>query len=52
MNHEDNFMMVRWDIVDSIAELRKKREQIAQRRREAGLPVEDGLPKLRKGRAG
>jgi FtsP/CotA-like multicopper oxidase with cupredoxin domain len=51
MNHEDNFMMVRWDIVDSIAELRKKREQIAQRRREAGLPVEDGLPKPMKGRA-
>jgi FtsP/CotA-like multicopper oxidase with cupredoxin domain len=52
MNHEDNFMMVRWDIVDSIAELRRKREQIAQRRREAGLPVEDGLPKLKKERAG
>ena len=48
MNHEDNFMMVRWDIVDSIAELRQKREQIAQRRREAGVPVEDGLPKTRK----
>jgi FtsP/CotA-like multicopper oxidase with cupredoxin domain len=48
MNHEDNFMMVRWDIVDSFAELRQKREQIAQRRREAGLPVEDGLPKSRK----
>ena len=52
MNHEDNFMMVRWDIVDSIAELRKKREQIAQQRRDAGLPVEDGLPKPRKERAG
>src|SRR5262245_4763401 len=48
MNHEENFMMVRWDIVDSIAELRQKREQIAQRRREAGLPAEDGLPKSRK----
>jgi FtsP/CotA-like multicopper oxidase with cupredoxin domain len=48
MNHEDAFMMVRWDIVDSIAELRKKREQIAQRRREAGVPVEDGLPKSRR----
>lgn len=45
MNHEDDFMMVRWDIVDSIAELRKKREQIAQQRRDAGVPVEDGLPK-------
>jgi FtsP/CotA-like multicopper oxidase with cupredoxin domain len=52
MNHEDAFMMVRWDIVDSIAELRQKREQIAQRRREAGVPVEDGLPKSRKEMAG
>jgi FtsP/CotA-like multicopper oxidase with cupredoxin domain len=52
MNHEDNFMMVRWDIVDSIAELRKKREQIAQQRKDAGVPVEDGLPKSRKGMAG
>jgi FtsP/CotA-like multicopper oxidase with cupredoxin domain len=52
MNHEDNFMMVRWDIVDSIAELRQKREQIAQRRREAGVLVEDGLPKSRKEMAG
>jgi FtsP/CotA-like multicopper oxidase with cupredoxin domain len=44
MGHEDNFMMVRWDIVDSIAELRRKREQIAEQRRAAGLSVEDGLP--------
>jgi FtsP/CotA-like multicopper oxidase with cupredoxin domain len=28
MNHEDAFMMVRWDVVDSVAELRKRREQI------------------------
>lgn len=28
MNHEDAFMMVRWDIVDSVAELRKRREEI------------------------
>jgi len=46
------FHMVQWDIVDSIAELRQKREQIAQRRRDAVLPVEDGLPKPRKERAG
>jgi len=52
MNHEDAFMMVRWDIVDSIAELRQKREQIAQQRRDAGVPVEDGLPKSRKEMAG
>jgi FtsP/CotA-like multicopper oxidase with cupredoxin domain len=28
MGHEDAFMMVRWDVVDSMAELRKRREQI------------------------
>jgi FtsP/CotA-like multicopper oxidase with cupredoxin domain len=28
MNHEDAFMMVRWDVVDSVAELRKRREEI------------------------
>jgi len=50
MNHEDAFMMVRWDIVDSIAELRQKREQIAERRKAAGLAVEDGLPKSKDGR--
>jgi FtsP/CotA-like multicopper oxidase with cupredoxin domain len=44
MGHEDNFMMVRWDIVDSIAELRRKRQQIAEQRRAAGLSPEDGLP--------
>ncbi|HEU0177865.1 MAG TPA: multicopper oxidase domain-containing protein [Blastocatellia bacterium] len=52
MNHEDNFMVVRWDVVDSIAELRQKREQIAQQRRDAGVSVEDGLPKSRKERVG
>lgn len=50
MNHEDTFMMVRWDIVDSIAELRRKREQIAELRKAAGLAVEDGLPKSKDGR--
>jgi FtsP/CotA-like multicopper oxidase with cupredoxin domain len=44
MGHEDDFMMVRWDIVDSLAELRRKRQQIAEQRRAAGLSVEDGLP--------
>jgi hypothetical protein len=44
MGHEDDFMMVRWDIVDSIAELRRKRQQIAEQRRAAGLSAEDGLP--------
>jgi flagellar basal body rod protein FlgB len=28
MNHEDAFMMTRWDIVDNMAELRKRREEI------------------------
>jgi FtsP/CotA-like multicopper oxidase with cupredoxin domain len=39
MNHEDTFMMARWDIVDSLTEYQRKKEEIAQRRREAGLPV-------------
>ncbi|MGH9347470.1 MAG: multicopper oxidase family protein [Vicinamibacterales bacterium] len=37
MNHEDDFMMVRWDIVDSISELTSKRRQIDERRIAAGL---------------
>ena len=44
MAHEDDFMMVRWDIVDSIAELQRKRQQIAEQRRAAGVSVEDGMP--------
>jgi FtsP/CotA-like multicopper oxidase with cupredoxin domain len=44
MGHEDDFMMVRWDIVDSLAELQSKRQQIAEQRRAAGVSVEDGLP--------
>ena len=38
MNHEDNFMMVRWDIVESLAELHQVRREIAHRRSEMGLP--------------
>ncbi|MCI0486144.1 MAG: multicopper oxidase domain-containing protein [Blastocatellia bacterium] len=49
MNHEDDFMMVRWDIVQTVAELKKKRHEIAMRRREAGVPIEDGLPKNKRG---
>jgi FtsP/CotA-like multicopper oxidase with cupredoxin domain len=45
MNHEDNFMMVRWDIVESLAELHQKRREIAERRKAAGVSVEEGLPK-------
>jgi FtsP/CotA-like multicopper oxidase with cupredoxin domain len=38
MNHEDAFMMVRWDVVDSVAELRKGREQINAQRIAMGMP--------------
>ena len=40
MNHEDDFMMARWDIVDSIEELARKRREIDERRRLAGLPLQ------------
>jgi FtsP/CotA-like multicopper oxidase with cupredoxin domain len=45
MNHEDGFMMVRWDIVDSAQRLLTKRREIDERRRAAGLPpqYEGGL---------
>jgi FtsP/CotA-like multicopper oxidase with cupredoxin domain len=42
MNHEDNFMMVRWDIVDSVEELTRKRREIDERRMMAGLPPQYG----------
>ena len=32
MNHEDAFMMTRWDIVESTAELRRRREEINAQR--------------------
>jgi FtsP/CotA-like multicopper oxidase with cupredoxin domain len=38
MNHEDAFMMVRWDIVDSVEELTRRRREIDERRMLAGLP--------------
>jgi FtsP/CotA-like multicopper oxidase with cupredoxin domain len=38
MNHEDNFMMVRWDIVSTPQELTTKRREIDERRMAAGLP--------------
>ena len=31
MNHEDDFMMVRWDIVNTLAELTQKRREIDER---------------------
>ncbi len=42
MNHEDAFMMVRWDIVDSVEELTRKRREIDERRMLAGLPPQYG----------
>jgi len=40
MNHEDAFMMVRWDVVESMAELRKRREQInAERIARGDVPL-------------
>jgi FtsP/CotA-like multicopper oxidase with cupredoxin domain len=38
MNHEDDFMMARWDIVDSVEELTRRRLEIDERRMLAGLP--------------
>ena len=45
MNHEDAFMMVRWDIVDSLEELTRKRREIDERRVLAGLPPQYGPDK-------
>jgi FtsP/CotA-like multicopper oxidase with cupredoxin domain len=38
MNHEDAFMMVRWDIVETVAQLHERRREIAERRRALGAP--------------
>jgi hypothetical protein len=35
-------MMVRWDIVDSVAELTRRRREIDERRMLAGLPPQYG----------
>ena len=42
MNHEDDFMMVRWDIVETVEELTRKRREIDERRMMAGLPPQYG----------
>jgi FtsP/CotA-like multicopper oxidase with cupredoxin domain len=42
MNHEDDFMMARWDIVNSLSELTSKRREIDERRIMAGLPPQYG----------
>jgi FtsP/CotA-like multicopper oxidase with cupredoxin domain len=46
MNHEDDFMMARWDIVDSVEELTRRRSEIDERRMLAGLPPQYGPNKL------
>jgi hypothetical protein len=46
MNHEDDFMMARWDIVDSVEELTRRRMEIDERRMLAGLPPQYGPNKL------
>jgi FtsP/CotA-like multicopper oxidase with cupredoxin domain len=38
MNHEDDFMMIRWDIEESQEALTRKRNEIDERRMLAGLP--------------
>jgi FtsP/CotA-like multicopper oxidase with cupredoxin domain len=50
MNHEDDFMMVRWDIVNSLSELTTKRREIDERRMLAGLPPQYGEGNHGKGR--
>jgi FtsP/CotA-like multicopper oxidase with cupredoxin domain len=50
MNHEDAFMMARWDIVATQQQLCEQRDQIIQRRREAGVDIAAGLPTEKDGR--
>ena len=38
MNHEDAFMMARWDIVETTAQLHERRREIAEYRRAVGAP--------------
>jgi hypothetical protein len=44
MNHEDAFMMARWDIVATQQQLCEVQEGIIKRRKEAGVDVAAGLP--------
>jgi FtsP/CotA-like multicopper oxidase with cupredoxin domain len=44
MNHEDAFMMARWDIVSTPQQLCDNREQMIKNRKEAGVDVAAGLP--------
>jgi hypothetical protein len=50
MNHEDAFMMARWDIVATPQELCQRREEIIQQRRDAGVDIAAGLPTDKDGR--
>jgi FtsP/CotA-like multicopper oxidase with cupredoxin domain len=46
MGHEDNFMMARWDIVDTPEELCRVQDQIIRRRMEKGLDVTAQLKRV------
>jgi FtsP/CotA-like multicopper oxidase with cupredoxin domain len=50
MNHEDAFMMARWDIVATQQQLCEQRDQIIQRRKDAGVDIAAGLPTGRDGK--
>jgi FtsP/CotA-like multicopper oxidase with cupredoxin domain len=50
MNHEDAFMMARWDIVATPQQLCEERDRIIQRRRDAGVDIAAGLPTETDGR--
>jgi FtsP/CotA-like multicopper oxidase with cupredoxin domain len=50
MNHEDAFMMARWDIVSTPQQLCEERDRIIQRRKDAGVDIAAGLPTERDGR--
>ena len=50
MNHEDAFMMARWDIVATPQQLCDGREEIIKNRREAGVDIAAGLPTNKDGK--
>jgi FtsP/CotA-like multicopper oxidase with cupredoxin domain len=49
MGHEDDFMMARWDIANSVAQVNRNNERIAEMRRAEGLPPLDRPVKEVKG---
>jgi FtsP/CotA-like multicopper oxidase with cupredoxin domain len=50
MNHEDAFMMARWDIVPTEEQLCQRRDEIIRQRKEAGVDIAAGLPTNKDGR--